>query len=166
MTIQSFGGKTQKVDSVDEGIEELETAKTAALTRMHPDEVADETTDVESQAFRDRDDELASLGTGLGDDFTEFQLRINSIETSLDGGIATFEGEVQIEEYLNSELISRITVRLSVQGDTTTPISQVELRLLEAARERLHAAGSLTLERMRVSLEQTRRDDDVAYSPE
>jgi hypothetical protein len=166
MTIRPFAAKKPDAASVDQAVDELETAKTAALTRMHPSEVADEITEVERSAFQDRRDELASLGTGAGDDFIDFQLRINSIESSLDGGVTTFEGEVQIEEYLNNEFISRITILLSVPGEETTPISEVESRLLEAALERLHAAGSLTTERMQKSLQQTRRDEDVAYSPE
>jgi hypothetical protein len=152
--------------SVEEGIDALEAAKTAALTRMHPDEVAEETSEVESPAFPERNEGLASLGTGIAQDFTDFQLRINSIQTSLDGGVATFEGDVQIEEYLDNEFVSRISISLSVPGEETMLIGEVENRLLEGALERLHAAGSLTLKRMQASLEQTRRDEDIAYSPE
>jgi hypothetical protein len=147
------------------GIEELEAAKTAALTRMHPEEVGSETAmpEAATQAFLARNDNLESVGDGAGD-VTDFQLRINSIESNLDGGVTTFEGQVQIEEYLNNEFISRIAVMVSVIGEETTPVGEVEERLLQAAQERLRQAGSLSLEVMQASLKRTRRDEDVAYS--
>jgi hypothetical protein len=165
MAVQPFAVRKPSSATDDErGAEQLEAAKTAALTRMHPDEVGRQSAEMVDQASLERSDKRASLGEGRDGASTDFQLRINSIESSLDGGVATFQGEIQIEEYLNNEFISRITIILSVTGDETMRIGEVETRLLQAARARLREAGSLSVEQMQMSLKQTRRDEDIAYS--
>jgi hypothetical protein len=164
MTKQPFAA-SRGLAPPDPGADELESARTAALARMHPSEIVND--DIAGGAASiEHDDELASLGSGRAGDVTDFQLRINAIGSSLDGGVATFEGEVQIEEYLNNHFISRITILLSVPGTESMAVGEIEARLLDAARDRLQAAGALSPERMETSLRQTRRDEDVAYLSE
>jgi hypothetical protein len=160
MTIRSFA--TTPIASTDEqAIDELEAARTAGLARMHPNDVA-EGANGQVEMAHDRG-EMADAGdTEPEQDFTNFQVRINSIESSLDGGVGSFGGEVQIEEYLNNHFIARTTILLSVTSEAMTPIGEIEHRLLEAALERLRAACALTTDAMVESLKQTRRDEDVA----
>jgi hypothetical protein len=161
MSTQPFAARKPGPNDIRE--EQLETERTAAMTRMHPAEVGIQAGDTESQAIQDRREELAALGSGFTEDLTDYQVRINSIESSLDGGVTTFEGEVQVEEYLNNEFLCRVVVTLSVLGKETTPIGEVESQLLQATLERLRSLCSLTPEKMQASLTRTRRDEDVAY---
>jgi hypothetical protein len=165
MNPQSFAGSSP-TDPAEAAMQELESDRTAALTRMHPEEVGVElaTTDAGNQALADRADELAALGEGPAEPQIDHQVRINSIENSLDGGVATFQGEIQIEEFLNNEFVSRITVIVSLGGDETTSIAEVEAALLAQALDSMRIACRLDPEDLMTSLRRTRRDEDVAGS--
>lgn len=166
MNRQSFAERKATSDPAQAAMEELESDRTAALTRMHPEEVGAEiaTTDAANQALADRAEELAALGEGPAEQQTDHQVRINSIENSLDGGVATFQGEIQIEEFLDNEFVSRITVIVSVAGDETTSIAEVEAALLAQALESMRIACRLDPQDLMKSLRRTRRDEDLAYS--
>ena len=53
---------------------------------------------------------------------------------------------------------------VSIAGEESMPISEIEALLLGAARDRLQAAGSLSLDSMVRHLNQARRDEAASYS--
>jgi hypothetical protein len=121
------------------------------VTCMYPIDPAADDGSHESTIFQEMDD-----------DVMRYEIAIQSISSSLDGGHGVVEGVVEVVEYLNDDCVSQVTLTSSAIVEANTPLSLIEDRLLKSTREAVTRLAGLSDTDWRFALDKTKKDRDEA----